>query len=97
MPSPCGANSICTVNQNRGLCSCVPGMFGAPPNCRPECIINTDCPSNRACITQKCSDPCDGVCGFNAECHVQNHQPICFCIGGYRGDPYTQCEAQPGK
>lgn len=54
--------------------------------------MNTDCPSNLACITEKCKDPCPGSCGFNAECRVQNHIPICTCIQGYTGDPFTQCQ-----
>lgn len=72
-------------------------MLGAPPNCRPECVINADCPSNRACIQQKCRDPCDGSCGFNAECHVRNHQPVCFCYDNYEGDPYAGCSPEKGK
>lgn len=97
VPSPCGANSICRVHDERAVCSCVQGMLGAPPNCRPECVINSDCPTNRACIQQKCKDPCDGSCGFNAECHVRNHQPVCFCYNGYEGDPYAGCSPIPGK
>jgi len=66
-------------------------MFGAPPSCRPECVINQDCPSNRACIRQRCEDPCVGTCGFNALCTTQNHQPKCSCLESYQGDPYTGC------
>lgn len=69
-------------------------MFGAPPQCRPECTINQDCPSNRACFNQKCADPCVGSCGFNAICNVQNHQPICNCFDGYEGDPYSGCNVK---
>lgn len=66
-------------------------MFGTPPNCRPECVIHQECPSNRACIAQQCQDPCIGSCGFNARCTTQNHQPICSCIEGFEGDPYASC------
>lgn len=66
-------------------------MFGAPPNCRPECVIHQDCPSNRACIRQRCEDPCAGACGFNALCTAQNHKPVCSCLEGYEGDPYAGC------
>nr|1OIG_A Chain A, Dumpy, isoform Y len=24
---------------------------------RPECVLNSDCPSNQACVNQKCRDP----------------------------------------
>lgn len=75
----------------------MPTYIGSPPNCRPECVVNTDCPSDLACITEKCRDPCQGSCGFNAECRVQNHMPICFCIDNYEGDPFTQCNPKIGK
>lgn len=66
-------------------------MLGTPPNCRPECVIHQECPSNRACIAQQCQDPCIGSCGFNARCIAQNHQPVCSCIEGFEGDPYASC------
>lgn len=91
IPSPCGPNSECRELDARAVCSCGLGMLGAPPNCRPECIIHQECPSNRACISQRCQDPCVGSCGFNARCITQNHQPICSCIDGYDGDPYASC------
>lgn len=72
-------------------------MLGAPPNCRPECVIHQECPSNRACIAQQCQDPCVGSCGFNARCTTQNHQPICSCIEGYEGDPYASCTPSQSK
>lgn len=91
LPNPCGPNAMCRDVNNRAECSCLEGMFGAPPNCRPECVINQDCPSNRACIRQRCEDPCIGTCGFNALCNTQHHQPKCSCLDGYEGDPYTGC------
>ena len=39
-PTPCGANSECGVAEGRPVCSCLPGYFGAPPGCRPECVMN---------------------------------------------------------
>lgn len=96
-PSPCGPNSICKNTNGQASCSCMPTYIGSPPNCRPECVVNTDCPSDLACITEKCRDPCQGSCGFNAECRVQNHMPICFCIDNYEGDPFTQCNPKIGK
>jgi hypothetical protein len=64
---------------------------GSPPNCRPECVVNSECARNRACINQNCSDPCRNSCGLNANCKVINHSPICFCNDGFTGDPFTQC------
>lgn len=91
VPSPCGPNSQCRVIGTQAACSCVPNYIGQPPNCRPECTINAECPSNLACIKEKCQDPCLGSCGVNALCSVVNHNAICTCISGYEGDPTMQC------
>lgn len=53
--------------------------------------MNSDCSSNRACINQKCVDPCPGTCGINAECSVVNHSPLCSCHPGYVGNPISGC------
>lgn len=97
IPSPCGPNSECHEIENRAACSCLTGFFGAPPKCRPECLIHQDCPSNRACINQHCEDPCLGACGFNAQCSVLNHRPICTCLENHEGDPYAGCSLRPSK
>lgn len=94
-PSPCGPNSQCRIVGNSPSCSCLPDFIGTPPNCRPECILNTECNNQLACINQKCRDPCPGSCGGNAECHIINHVPICTCIAGHTGDPFTQCNLIP--
>lgn len=91
VPSPCGPNSICKVNNEQPVCSCTPNYHGAPPNCRPECVISAECPTNKACENQKCIDPCIGQCGRNAACHVINHSPICSCMERYTGDPFNRC------
>ncbi|KAF4526820.1 hypothetical protein B566_EDAN018173, partial [Ephemera danica] len=90
-PSHCGPNSICENVHESARCSCLPNYVGLPPSCRPECVVNTECASQQACITEKCRDPCPGSCGINAECRVQNHIPICTCMHGHTGDPFTQC------
>lgn len=94
-PSPCGSNAECRPIGDTPSCSCVQDYIGSPPNCRPECVSNSDCPSNLACINQKCKDPCQGTCGINAECHVVSHTAMCICNINYPvGDPFTQCNAQ---
>lgn len=94
-PSPCGPNSQCHEISGIPSCSCLPDYIGSPPNCRPECTINAECSSNKACIREKCIDPCPGSCGFNAVCNVLNHMPICTCSEGYTGDPFTSCQKMP--
>lgn len=95
-PSPCGSNAVCREQNGAGSCSCLPEYFGNPyEGCRPECVLNSDCASNRACIRNKCQDPCPGTCGQNAECQVVNHLPSCTCFPGYTGDPFRYCSPQP--
>lgn len=95
IPSPCGSNAICREQNGAGACQCLPEYFGNPyEGCRPECVLNSDCPSNRACIRNKCQDPCPGTCGQNADCQVVNHLPSCSCRIGFTGDPYQFCSVQ---
>lgn len=96
-PSPCaifecGANAICRERDGVAVCQCTANYIGNPYlACRPECVINPDCPSNLMCVRNKCVNPCAGVCGRNAECSVVNHQPMCTCLPGYTGDPFSNC------
>jgi hypothetical protein len=91
-PSPCGANAICKARNGAGSCTCLADYTGNPyEECRPECIHNSDCPSNKACTKNRCVDPCPGTCGQNANCQVINHSPSCSCLPGYTGDPFRFC------
>lgn len=96
-PSPCGPNSQCRVFNNHAVCSCQPDFYGAPPTCHPECMVSTDCAQDKACINQKCRDPCPGTCGISAKCQVLNHNPICSCPPGYTGDPFLRCLREESK
>ena len=53
---------------------CLEGYFGDPyASCRPECVTNSDCGQDKACVEQKCRNPCrDNTCGINAVCNVIN-------------------------
>lgn len=74
----------------------MPDYFGDPyTGCRPECVSNNDCSRDKACVNNKCKDPCPGVCGFNAECHVFNHAPTCNCLPGYTGNALVACHEPP--
>ena len=46
------------------------------------------------CFRNKCVDPCPGVCGYNANCRVVNHSPVCSCLPNYVGDPFVGCSLQ---
>lgn len=97
VPSPCGPNSQCRDTGHTAVCSCVQNYIGRPPNCRPECTSNSECPSHLACINERCKDPCPGSCGHYASCSVTGHQPICRCQDQYTGDPFTGCHPLPSK
>lgn len=91
-PSPCGPNAECKERSGAGACVCLSGYFGNPyESCHPECVVNTDCPSNKACKRNKCTDPCPGTCAINADCQVVNHSPLCTCRVLFTGDPFRQC------
>ena len=97
-PSPCGINAVCKELGGTGSCTCLPEYFGDPYTyCRPECLMNNDCPFNRVCLNRKCTDPCPGSCGVNTECRVINHVPICSCFAGYVGDAQIQCHLKLSK
>lgn len=90
-PSPCGPNSACRPVNGQPVCSCQPNYIGRPPGCRPECVVSTECPTNRACVNQKCVDPCPTLCGDNADCRVINRSPICSCRQEFTGDAFVTC------
>ena len=96
-PSPCGEYSNCRVVNERAVCTCASNYIGVPPNCRPECMINSECSRYKTCLNQKCVDPCPGTCGQNARCQVVNHSPICSCLNNYVGDPFIACVLNESK
>ena len=97
-PNPCGPNTNSPqVLGERCQCTCLPDMIGSPPNCKPECILNSDCRPEFACMSRKCRDPCPGLCGQNAICRVRNHVPLCICNQGYEGDPFSVCRLITSK
>lgn len=88
----CGANAVCKNVYGHIVCECYPGYYGNPYlACHPECVLNTDCDRAKACLNNKCTDPCIGVCGVSAKCQVVNHVPVCYCASDYTGDPLTNC------
>jgi hypothetical protein len=97
VPSPCGPNSQCRAIGNMPACTCLPNYVGRAPNCRPECTINAECPSNLACQKERCRDPCPGSCGPRAVCQVVNHGPVCTCLPGLTGDPFSGCSPVPAS
>lgn len=94
--NPCGPNSQCRDNNGAASCSCLPGFVGSAPACRPECVVSSECSLDKACVNQKCVNPCaSNICGTNSECRVKNHSPICTCRYGFTGNPFTICSQIP--
>jgi hypothetical protein len=96
-PNPCSINAICREQNGAGACICEENYIGDPysPNgCRPECILDSDCPSHLACLQNKCRDPCPGSCAPFAICQVISHSPSCTCDVGYTGDGFRYCNVQ---
>lgn len=91
----CGPNARCEQVHNSPQCSCLTGMIGVAPSCRPECISASDCPAKRGCVNQKCIDPCPGTCGPNSDCRVIDHSPVCSCKPGFIGNAYQNCQPVP--
>ena len=91
-PSPCGINAVCREVNEAASCTCIRDYTGNPYiECKPECVVNAECPRHLACVSQHCVDPCPGVCGHHATCSVTNHVPQCRCDPGYTGDAFTAC------
>ena len=97
VPSPCGRGALPPRRQgDTCVCSCPPEYQGDPyVECKPECVVNADCPASMACRNYHCYDPCIGTCGRNAQCAVRDHSPLCSCLPGYQGDPLVECLRPP--
>lgn len=100
-PSPCGPNTICQKIGDSAVCKCLPGLQGVPSSvtgCHPECVISSDCPGDKACISNKCINPCtQNVCGIKATCQAINHSPLCSCTSPLIGNPFEECYTKIGN
>jgi hypothetical protein len=62
------------------------------PHLADECLVNQDCPLDKACISNECRDPCQRQsCGRRAECKVDYHVAKCVCAAGLQGNPFVEC------
>ena len=99
-PNPCGRGALPLRSTGRCDCFCpYPSSKGYQPDliphyteCRPECVVTSDCPPNLSCRDHVCQDPCTSTCGRGATCTVVNHSPMCSCPPGDAGNPLVQCQ-----
>ena len=103
LSSPCGPNTVCRAAVNgSAYCTCMPDTSGNPyVGCRAlHCALDTDCQGNQVCNNRKCQDGCQAnqvVCGLNAVCKTENHDPRCGCMPGFTGIPETNCYPIPTR
>jgi hypothetical protein len=95
IPSPCSPNFHCRFENNHLVCSCLQNYVGRAPNCRPECTINAECPSNLTCQGEGCKDPCRGTYGPHMTCVAVKNALMCLCLIGYTDDPFAGCSNIP--
>ena len=97
-PSPCGKNTECRAADHRPICLCKVGYAGDPSvECKQhECLENSDCSTDLACINKECKNLCldKKICGTNAQCQVLNHEASCSCPPEFYGNPLTECKKE---
>lgn len=84
--SSCGERAECYGINHNAVCECRPGFTGNPKvGCNViGCRADTECPTDKACINNKCESPCEqvSICERNEICRVYNHKPECSCPPG---------------
>ncbi|KAF5291111.1 hypothetical protein FQA39_LY14353 [Lamprigera yunnana] len=86
----CKGNKKCEVHHHRATCVCKNGFvvneYGeiSCASDSTECLHDTQCASNLACIEGRCQNPCTSFkkapCPPEKSCDVLNHRPICICM-----------------
>ena len=105
----CAPTAICSTIRHNAACSCPSGFVGDPlVLCSPkedpipelakvECKVDSDCPSGRACLDNRCRNPCYelNACDITAVCSVVDTVPfrtmICSCREGWIPDTDRSC------
>ena len=80
---------------------CTPKQDPIPDLAEPDCIVDADCPSGRACINEQCRNPCYELnpCDPTAVCSVVDTVPfrtmICSCRTGWVPETDRSCVPIP--
>ncbi|QQP34980.1 Putative LOC101893139, partial [Caligus rogercresseyi] len=100
LDSPCAPNAICKTSQHRSSCVCPPPLIGnplvscaekepLPVEVEKECTVDSDCPSQLACLNERCENPCYSLspCHSSSMCSVVDTTPfrtmVCTCREGW--------------
>lgn len=94
----CALDAVCLPRNHQPQCECKAGLVGNPhqqclppeqtitiQSSKPSCLHDSECPSQLACINQRCSNPCAlaQVCSSQQTCTVLDILPlrtmICKC------------------
>lgn len=109
---PCAPNAVCYSRNHQAGCRCPEHMpLGDPlAYCQrtppatvasPECEKDYQCPSQEACINNKCRNPCIELspCTPSSMCSVSDTTPVrtmvCTCPEGWISDNDGECK--PGE
>lgn len=101
----CGTQAYCKGTNHQPYCYCRDRMFGDPfVECKaddepkPECTIDSECPSQLACINQHCDNPCvkANICSRDQKCSVWDTIPlrtlVCTCPSDTVTDANGNCK-----
>jgi len=86
------------VSLLKGDCSMLKWLHHAFLVVPKGCQRDADCPSQQACYSGDCKNPCkeERPCVANAECTVISSLPrrtmVCTCRDGFKGQGDTKCE-----
>lgn len=90
----CGPQTECYGINHNPVCECLPGYSGNPKlGCNViGCKSDSECPSEKACINQKCENPCEQQpCITKEICRAYNHKAECSCPPGTISGLYGAC------
>lgn len=108
----CAPTARCIGQKHQPVCNCQSGTSGNPyVECssyreQPQCTADAECPSQLACINQRCENPCaqSNVCSPQQTCSILDTLPLrtimCRCPADMITDSSGRCvpirQDQPG-
>ena len=87
----CGPNADCARSGQRAICTCRSGYLGSPYSRYTRVMVEmvmTMLMARSGCRANPCQP---GICGAGAECKDVGGRPVCECLPGHQGNPYSGC------